>query len=127
METENKLQVGDVLIAKTNFFDLRTKGKEYPITHIVDDEAHYINDLGKDDFGGLNCWHNGFNLKPKGKPLEKYYGPVKVEYKPEYVPYQTCPLCGGVGSIPCGMVSTSITQTCDVCKGAKVIPMHKIN
>ena len=49
------------------------------------------------------------------------------------VPYQTCPKCNGQGSVSKppyvpGDVhqwsSTSINFICDVCNGAKIIPMH---
>jgi DnaJ-class molecular chaperone len=48
-----------------------------------------------------------------------------------YVPYQLCPKCMGQGRVKAGSMeqSTPRTQTlivCDVCHGAKIIPMCEI-
>jgi hypothetical protein len=40
------------------------------------------------------------------------------------VPYQTCPLCLGAGRMT--GYSSSIFQTCHVCNGARIIPMHVV-
>lgn len=48
------------------------------------------------------------------------------------VPYQICPRCNGDGSIFNNQFSPDLTTissgmaTCDVCHGAKIIPMHVI-
>ena len=53
----------------------------------------------------------------------------------QYVPYQLCPKCNGQGIVSkppyvAGDVNqwsaTSSSFGCDVCGGAKIIPMHKI-
>lgn len=58
----------------------------------------------------------------------------KIKYQiVKVVPYQLCPKCNGDGQV---MVqqwnggNTSISSgmfTCDVCDGAKIIPMHALN
>lgn len=43
------------------------------------------------------------------------------------VPYQCCPLCNGNGkTIADGFIS-SVYQTCKVCNGAMIIPMHIVD
>ena len=50
-----------------------------------------------------------------------------------YVPYQKCPKCEGFGSIYINKLDLNSTNsaigsfTCDVCKGAMIIPMHVLN
>lgn len=52
-----------------------------------------------------------------------------------YVPYQRCPICEGQGivakpaTVPAGVTTWSSTQavhTCHLCKGEKVISMHRV-
>ena len=48
------------------------------------------------------------------------------DYMMKYVPYQLCPKCEGVGSLRnpnMGNTSSVLVVTCDVCHGAKIIPM----
>jgi len=47
----------------------------------------------------------------------------------EYVPYQVCPRCGGSGQLvqETNYVTSSLVTTCDVCFGAKIIPMCPID
>lgn len=40
------------------------------------------------------------------------------------VPYQCCPICNGLGKVLAPNCTSSIYVTCDVCKGAKIIPMY---
>jgi len=45
----------------------------------------------------------------------------------KFVPYQVCPKCNGSGLIineGFGYGTAPITIECDVCEGAKIIPMH---
>lgn len=43
----------------------------------------------------------------------------------EYIPYQKCPICEGTGIII--TITTIYTKnTCDVCNGTKIIPMHRL-
>ena len=54
----------------------------------------------------------------------------KIEVKVlECVPYQKCPVCDGEGVIktPSRIEKLLISVTCNVCKGAKIIPMHIVN
>ncbi len=55
--------------------------------------------------------------------------------KPEYAPFQKCPKCNGQGTVSkpsyvpgdVSQWSSSATSfVCDVCNGAKIIPMHMI-
>lgn len=46
----------------------------------------------------------------------------KYKVKP-CVPYQRCPICDGSGYLP-RYGSTGAARPCDVCYGAKIIPMH---
>ena len=46
-----------------------------------------------------------------------------------YVPYQKCPICNGSGIIIQTVFNSTVTytqNTCDVCGGAKIIPMHAL-
>lgn len=56
--------------------------------------------------------------------------------KTDYVPYQLCPKCNGQGTVskpsyvPGDVYqwsSSAVTHQCDVCNGAKIIPMCLIN
>ena len=69
------------------------------------------------------------------RQLDEYVDYLDQQSKEEarVVPYQTCPKCDGQGSVSKppyvpGDVhqwsSTSINFICDVCNGAKIIPMH---
>lgn len=57
--------------------------------------------------------------------------PSSVDTFAKYVPYQICPKCQGDGTVfihACHGSETSFSSgphTCDLCKGEKVIPMHK--
>lgn len=42
------------------------------------------------------------------------------------IPYQKCPVCDGKGFVWNTGVSSSVSSPCDVCHGAKIIPMHII-
>ena len=42
-----------------------------------------------------------------------------------YVPYQLCPRCNGEGKIE-DKLSSSCFSVCDICLGAKIIPMHVV-
>lgn len=48
----------------------------------------------------------------------------------DYVPYQLCPKCLGAGFVTTynfGLsTNSSWTNGCDVCGGAKIIPMHAL-
>ena len=59
-----------------------------------------------------------------------------METDVQYVPYQKCPKCNGQGSVSIpphvagdvGQWTSSATQyVCDVCNGAKIIPMCPAN
>jgi len=43
------------------------------------------------------------------------------------VPYQCCPLCNGNGQTVADGFTSSVYQTCKVCKGAMIIPMHIVD
>jgi len=43
------------------------------------------------------------------------------------VPYQCCPLCIGTGQILADGFTSSVYQTCKVCNGARIIPMHIVD
>lgn len=45
----------------------------------------------------------------------------------EYIPYQKCPKCDAKGTVHIAVLNTTggIGQICDVCNGAKIIPMYK--
>ena len=46
-----------------------------------------------------------------------------------YVPYQKCPVCDGTGIIIRTVFNHTATytqNTCDVCNGTKIIPMHRL-
>lgn len=45
-----------------------------------------------------------------------------------YIPYQLCPKCNGEGIIITitGQITLYTQNICDVCAGAKIIPMYKI-
>lgn len=43
-----------------------------------------------------------------------------------YIPYQTCPVCSGSGTIRKDSINTTCLTICNICKGAKIIPMHEI-
>lgn len=43
------------------------------------------------------------------------------------VPYQCCPLCNGNGQTVADGFTSSVYQTCKVCNGAKIIPMHIVD
>jgi hypothetical protein len=47
--------------------------------------------------------------------------------KATVVPYQCCPVCNGTGRIMGSSYSGAIFETCDVCNGKKIIPMHVIS
>lgn len=50
---------------------------------------------------------------------------MEKEYKTEKcVPYQLCPKCNGKGWVYPHSALTCSTEPCDVCKGAKIIPMY---
>jgi hypothetical protein len=40
------------------------------------------------------------------------------------VPYQCCPVCNGNGKTVADGFTSSVYQTCKVCLGAMIIPMH---
>lgn len=40
------------------------------------------------------------------------------------VPYQCCPVCGGIGQTIADGFTSSVYQKCKVCNGACVIPQH---
>ena len=40
------------------------------------------------------------------------------------VPYQCCPLCNGNGQTVADGFTSSVYQTCKVCNGVRIIPMH---
>ena len=44
--------------------------------------------------------------------------------KKKYVPWQLCPKCNGEGFLFNSSTVSSLTRTCDVCNGAKIIPMY---
>jgi len=46
-----------------------------------------------------------------------------------YIPYQLCPKCNGEGIIIAitGQIALYTQNICDVCAGAKIIPMHALN
>ena len=52
---------------------------------------------------------------------------------PTVVPYQLCPKCNGDGTVFVNNWNGSLTafssglQTCDLCHGTKVIPMHVVH
>ncbi len=51
---------------------------------------------------------------------------MEKEYS-QFVPYQLCPKCNGTGVVPILTTETTtidINQQCDVCLGAKIIPMY---
>jgi hypothetical protein len=70
----------------------------------------------------------------KKKKVSKTYKPANFDYTVlATVPYQLCPKCGGDGTV---MVQnwngspTSISnglQTCNLCGGAMIIPMHIVS
>lgn len=39
------------------------------------------------------------------------------------IPYQKCPVCDGNGQVFAGGTTSILYKTCDVCNGAKIIPM----
>ena len=43
------------------------------------------------------------------------------------VPYQCCPLCNGNGQTVADGFTSSVYQTCKVCNGAMIIPMHIVD
>lgn len=43
------------------------------------------------------------------------------------VPYQYCPLCNGNGQTVADGFTSSVYQTCKVCNGARIIPMHIVD
>ncbi len=43
------------------------------------------------------------------------------------VPYQCCPLCNGNGKTVADGSTSSVYQTCKVCNGAMIIPMHIVD
>lgn len=43
------------------------------------------------------------------------------------VPYQCCPLCNGNGKTVADGFTSSVYQTCKVCNGAMIIPMHIVD
>ena len=43
------------------------------------------------------------------------------------VPYQCCPLCNGNGQTVSDGFTSSVYQTCKVCNGARIIPMHIVD
>ncbi len=43
------------------------------------------------------------------------------------VPYQCCPLCNGNGQTVADGFTSSVYQTCKVCNGARIIPMHIVD
>lgn len=40
------------------------------------------------------------------------------------VPYQCCPVCNGSGQTVADGFTSAVYQTCKVCLGAMIIPMH---
>ena len=50
--------------------------------------------------------------------------------KIKHIPYQLCPKCHGDGDLARhnspSIISTTVSVTCDVCHGAKIIPMYEI-
>lgn len=49
---------------------------------------------------------------------------VREDEKQDYVPYQGCPICDGAGRVIADGFTSSVYQTCTVCSGHKIIPMH---
>ena len=53
--------------------------------------------------------------------------PVVEPSKLKIIPYQVCPKCNGTGlQFPDFATADYIMETCKVCNGAKVIPMHVV-
>lgn len=57
----------------------------------------------------------------------------ELNMKVDFVPYQLCPKCNGQGTVQkpphiggdvFEWTSTELLYQCDVCFGAKIIPMH---
>jgi DnaJ-class molecular chaperone len=42
------------------------------------------------------------------------------------VPYQCCPVCNGTGKTFDDVIIDNSYQTCKVCKGSMIIPMHVV-
>ena len=69
----------------------------------------------------------------KDKEVKKVVEATQELHKEDcrFIPYQKCPLCDGSGrvvaeGIPSGCYDTCSYDTCPVCQGIKIIPMHEI-
>ena len=50
----------------------------------------------------------------------------KAPEQTEYIPYQCCPVCNGLGQVLADGFIRAVYQPCKVCHGAMIIPMHKV-
>jgi len=44
----------------------------------------------------------------------------------DFIPYQKCPVCEGTGNVLAPGFTSGCTTVCDICHGAKIIPMHRM-